>query len=134
VTINFKGKPFIFLLITFIIILDQISKYFVQKLGLMVGCNEGIAFGIGQARPIFSALVIAIVLFLLVRETNFVFKIGLSLILAGGFSNFLDRIFAGCVRDFISVFNFPSFNLADCAINLGAAVFLYFLIKSKKWI
>ena len=55
----------------------------------------------------------------------------LILILAGGFSNLIDRIFRGYVVDFIDVneiINFPMFNLADILIFTGCALFAIFLI------
>lgn len=48
------------------------------------------------------------------------------LVLAGGVSNFLDRIFWGGVVDFISLPFFPwKFNLADVGITVGVVVLLY---------
>ncbi len=50
------------------------------------------------------------------------------MILGGGISNFIDRVAKGCVRDFISVFGFPTFNLADALISLGvlSLILVYF--------
>ena len=51
---------------------------------------------------------------------------GLSLIVAGGASNWLDRVFRGSVIDFLNVGVGPLrtgiFNVADVAIMLGAAI------------
>lgn len=49
-------------------------------------------------------------------------KILLSLIAAGSFGNLIDRIFLGYVRDMFEVLfvDFPVFNVADCAITIGA--------------
>ena len=50
---------------------------------------------------------------------------GLTLVLGGAIGNVIDRIVLGSVVDFIQVFigswPFPSFNIADSAITVGAA-------------
>jgi signal peptidase II len=54
-------------------------------------------------------------------------SLGFALFLAGGFSNWVDRIARGSVVDFLNVGVGPVrtgvFNVADVAIMLGAAVF-----------
>ena len=55
------------------------------------------------------------------------------MICAGGIGNMIDRIFrGGAVVDFLQLEfwpDFPVFNIADCAIVCGAALFvLYFLL------
>lgn len=56
---------------------------------------------------------------------------GLALVLGGAVGNLIDRIWLGYVTDFIQVdlpipfFNpFPSFNVADSAISVGAALLI----------
>ena len=49
------------------------------------------------------------------------------LILAGGISNFIDRVFRGYVVDYIDItpiFNFPVFNLEDAVIIIGWIMFV----------
>ena len=53
----------------------------------------------------------------------------LLLIISGGISNLIDRIFRGGVVDFIDisqVINFPKFNLADICIVVGWILFVLF--------
>ena len=54
---------------------------------------------------------------------------GVSLILGGAIGNFIDRIFLGYVRDFISIkfFSFV-FNLADLFITIGVICFVIYII------
>ena len=58
-------------------------------------------------------------------EGQFVLAAGLALVLGGAVGNLVDRIRLGYVIDFIQVWigswPFPSFNVADAAISVGAA-------------
>ena len=64
----------------------------------------------------------------------------LSLILAGGFANIIDRVFRGYVVDYINVFpqmNLPIFNFADMCISigvviLGVSILIYWIKKERK--
>jgi signal peptidase II len=53
---------------------------------------------------------------------------GLALVLGGALGNLVDRLRLGYVVDFISVhyrdWYFPTFNVADAAISVGAALIL----------
>jgi signal peptidase II len=61
---------------------------------------------------------------------------GLALIFAGALGNLWDRIFRGTVTDFLQFFfgswEFPSFNVADIAINIGAGLLLVDLWRRRK--
>jgi signal peptidase II len=56
------------------------------------------------------------------------FSLALSLILGGALGNVIDRLLHGHVIDFIQLhaggWYFPSFNLADSAISIGAALLI----------
>lgn len=60
----------------------------------------------------------------------------ICLILSGGIGNMIDRIFrGGDVVDFIQVtfIDFPVFNIADCAVCIGAGLLiLYFILDMMK--
>jgi len=53
---------------------------------------------------------------------------GIALVLGGAIGNLIDRIMLGYVTDFIQVWfgnwAFPSFNIADAAISVGAALMI----------
>jgi signal peptidase II len=63
-------------------------------------------------------------------------RAGLTLVFGGALGNLIDRIFRGTVTDFIQVFigsyEFPSFNVADSAITIGAGLLVIDLLRNRK--
>lgn len=51
-------------------------------------------------------------------------QLALGLFCAGAIGNLTDRILLGHVRDFLDVRYWPTFNLADTCISIGAVVFI----------
>ena len=101
--------------------------------------NSGAAFSFlagasGWQRWFFVVLatlvsaVIAVWLWRIRREGPLVLMAGLSLVLGGAIGNLIDRARLGYVTDFIQVWfgnwAFPSFNVADSAISVGAALLI----------
>ena len=74
------------------------------------------------------SVVIAVWLWRLRHEGPLVLMAGLSLVLGGAIGNLVDRARLGYVTDFIQVWfgnwAFPSFNVADSAISVGAALLI----------
>jgi signal peptidase II len=62
-------------------------------------------------------------------------SVGLALVFGGAAGNVWDRLFRGTVTDFLQVFfgsyEFPSFNAADSAITVGAALLLIDLWRTR---
>ncbi len=98
--------------------------------------NTGAAFSFladagGWQRWFFTGLaaivsaIIAVWLYRLRNTGLWVLSLGLALVLGGAIGNVIDRIRLGYVTDFIQVlifgWPFPSFNVADSAITVGAA-------------
>lgn len=132
-----------------IIILDQITKAFATKLAdafqiipnwieLELHHNMGIALSL----PLYGHLQIIIILAILLFGIRFFIKtIGLqkklnqiifASILGGAIGNLVDRFCYGYVIDFIAIWNFPVFNLADIFIFLGVCGLLYLEFKKEK--
>ena len=118
--------------------LDQSPMYLLPFLTLRLACNTGAAFSILQGYSGLLAVVgvmfgmyFSWLLWILPAKDR-VMGVVYSLILAGALGNVVDRIFRGCVVDFIHVhygwFNFPVFNVADSAITIGAATWLVWLL------
>jgi signal peptidase II len=101
--------------------------------------NRGAAFSFladaaGWQRWFFTILAIAVSAAIIVwlwrirRDRLLVLSSGLALVLGGALGNVIDRMRFGHVVDFIQVliygWPFPSFNVADSAITVGAALLI----------
>jgi signal peptidase II len=81
-----------------------------------------------------AALSLVVYYFFNASPKDRLFKLSLSLIMAGALGNFIDRIFKGYVIDFLDVSvkgrHWPSFNVADSCISIGAVLLIsIFLFK-----
>ena len=104
--------------------------------------NRGAAFGMFQGGTwVLGIISLVVLLFLLyyllssrVKEPVLIW--GLTLILAGGFGNLIDRFYRGFVVDYLdfsALFGFPVFNLADCCVVCGTAIlFVAILLMEKR--
>ena len=98
--------------------------------------NTGAAFGSFSAHTtllsVFTALVLIVgLIYLLSGKVNSKIAYAcLTVIIAGGISNLLDRIFRGFVVDYIEPLfvNFAVFNFADILVTCGAGVLIIYLI------
>jgi signal peptidase II len=132
-------------LVVGIVLLDQLTKAWVvatledgpqsiigDTVELRLSRNPGGAFSLLTGFTPLLAILAVIVAIVLVRvaqrTTDPVMVVALSLVLGGAVGNLLDRIFRapgflrGEVVDFIRLGSFPSFNVADSAITIGAAL------------
>ena len=104
--------------------------------------NSGAAFGIFQGKTWFlitvTCLIMVVCIGMLIRKTfdSKVMFWAICLVLSGGVGNLIDRVFrGGNVVDFLefSFFDFPVFNIADCAVCIGAGlIVLYFIMDFVK--
>jgi signal peptidase II len=102
--------------------------------------NTGSAFSLFQAFTPLLALIAIGVAVLLVREVrrsrDTLMILGLSLVLGGALGNLADRLFRspgflkGAVVDFVHVGRFPTFNVADSAITIGAALIVIWAVRA----
>jgi len=137
---------------TFIILLDQISKFFIQQkmnIGESKPIIQGIfhityienprtAFGIFKYQTIYFiiAALVSIILLVLIykkilRRDSYLF-IPLVLISGGAIGNFIDRVRMGRVIDFLDFRIWPIFNFADMALVCGMLILLvHFLFYTK---
>lgn len=103
--------------------------------------NRGVSFSfladvphewLPMALAIFAAIVSLFFAHMMAQGTK-LYQAGLGLIIGGALGNMVDRLNFGGVIDFISVhygvWHFPTFNVADIAINIGVAFVLLDTIK-----
>jgi signal peptidase II len=133
------------LIATLVLVLDQVSKIFIlmmvginNKVALMPSLNKGAAFGLlsdanGWQRWLFMLIAIlvstGIVVWLATLKTEEKWDaFALALILGGALGNMLDRIIFAQVVDFIDFYigswHWYTFNVADIAICVGAAIMI----------
>ncbi len=134
-----------------VVVLDQYSKVLIDAalelykpvellpfLAIRKIYNSGAAFSFlseasGWQRWFFIALALTVVIVLTVwlyrlHKNQVRTALALSLVLGGAIGNLVDRVLYGHVIDFIDVYyaswHWPTFNLADSSITLGAALLL----------
>jgi len=113
------------------------SRYVTPFLNVVRAHNTGAAFSFlaeaaGWQRWFFTALGLAATVFIIWMLRRHggqrMFSWALSLILGGALGNVIDRLIHGYVVDFIQVHYhgsyFPSFNVADSAITVGAGLLI----------
>lgn len=137
-----------------LLIIDQISKLLINTkmtlnqeivlipklLSILYVKNTGAAFSILQDNTIFLTVINAlfiIVLHLFIKREKKLSKfscLSLGLIMGGMFGNLIDRIIHHGVIDFIyiSLIDFPVFNIADMGITIGAILLLISFIIEKR--
>jgi signal peptidase II len=133
---------------------DQVTKAVVENLipehttvpilahflNLVHTHNAGAAFGLFSDSPapwktvlliVVSSLLLAMVFAVMWRNRQLRWEtgVGLALILGGALSNLVDRIRLGRVVDFLDLYcrsyHWPTFNLADSAIVVGAGLLVF---------
>lgn len=143
-----KTIRLIVIIVAIIVLIDQTSKILVtnlfsetvgsEYLKIEITNNTGLAFGFndGNAK---NAVIMVFVFVLIIRfikeQLERIDKktaISLGLVLGGGISNFLDRLFRGGVLDFIKIYKFPIFNIADVIVIIGWILLVIFLIDFSR--
>ena len=106
--------------------------------------NRGAAFGLFQGgvtvlSVLTGLILIGAVVFLVMGKLKHKLAIwSVSLIIAGGIGNLIDRIIRGFVVDYLDIsplFRFPVFNFADCCVVVGTTlliVYLFFFDESAE--
>lgn len=128
------------------LIIDQIIKYIVVAsncnvqiipniFNLIYVKNTGGVYGIFEDNNFMFSIISGIVLIVLfiysknITKDNKLKQALWQLILAGGVSNLIDRLFRGFVVDFVQMIGFGVFNLADASIVVSAIIIIFLELK-----
>ncbi|USO01726.1 MAG: signal peptidase II [Alphaproteobacteria bacterium] len=136
--------------------IDQYTKYVVQKMEIATlqitpffaikgVVNAGVSFGMfADFSPltlvVLTSCIVVVFAFIFWRETRSLSAWSYVCVLSGALSNIADRVRMGGVFDFFDFhlggYHFPTFNVADALITLGAVGLLIdslrFCPKSRK--
>jgi len=109
---------------------------------LRLSRNTGSAFSLFQGFTPLLAVLATVIAFVLVRAVRSaedrLSVIALALVLGGAVGNLADRVarapgfMRGAVVDFVSVGSFPTFNVADSAITVGAVLLVASLLLPER--
>ncbi len=107
--------------------------------GFALSHNDGIVWGLDL--PLWLIFVLTGAVFILGAYLVYENRLwrdkwhltGLALILAGAVGNLMDRIRLGHVIDFIKVYWWPTFNIADACIVAALFVFAYEFLVRDPW-
>ena len=141
------------IVISLVIIIDQCTKYMVRInfeqgetlpiisdiLHLTYVRNLGAAFSMFEnikvvtiIIPLFILLIAITALFFFYNRISRFSRVSISLIIAGGMSNLIDRIILGYVTDMIDFRIFPVFNIADISVCVGCVLLIVGMFLPKK--
>lgn len=131
-----------------IVLVDQLSKAYIRAnfaegvdmwapwpwmlpyARILYVSNTGAAFGMFKGMSgVFTVLAFIVSLVIIyyfprVSERDWALRLAMEMQLAGAVGNLIDRLVIGHVTDFISVGNFPVFNIADSSITVGVVVLI----------
>ncbi len=145
-----------------IIILDQLSKYYVLEhvvneygvvpctsfFNMVRAWNTGVSFSMFNdmgnlgvwVLSLSSIIIVCFLIYWLYKENNKLIQISLGFIIGGAIGNVIDRIRLGAVFDFLDFYignkHWPAFNVADSFICIGAFLIimhgLFYQTKDKE--
>ncbi len=141
------------LIIIGIVILDQVTKIMIVNnvqyaadivvipdfFSITHRLNTGAAWSVfeGQMTVFYLITVVALVIFgYYFKDIDFkskkIYSLGISILIGGTIGNFIDRIRIQGVIDFLDFiifgYDFPVFNVADVALNVGIGLFMIAVI------
>ena len=124
-----KNRVYALLFSLLLIWIDQLNKYFFYNLEIWSNLfflypllNDWISWWMSMPMVIIiSVSTICIWLFVYLFYKKYLTVLEFALLFAWTIWNLVDRIWLGWVRDFLSFWSFPVFNIADAFLTCGVA-------------
>ena len=122
------------LALTYFHMAHVVNQYLTFELTFNRGISWGMFYNTNTVVFVVVSMITAIITLLLCWHAYQVYKKGNSIIghigiIAGSFSNIIDRVLYGGVIDFIVLsyknYSWPVFNIADVAIVCGVLIFIF---------
>ena len=140
------------LLALVIVIIDQISKFYIQSymvIGMSIPIiqdvfhityilNPGAAFGLFEHQTAFFVIIAicmclaAIYFYPQIPRSYRLLRFGMGLMVGGAMGNVIDRINTGYVVDFFDFRIWPIFNVADIGIVCGVGCIIFSILYLYK--
>ena len=119
--------------------LDEVRSWIPNFVSLTYLQNRGAAFSILQDQQWLFAIITLVVMVAAIwylhkhMEDSLWMVLGLTLIIAGGLGNFIDRVSQGFVVDMIHLdfINFAILNVADSYLTVGVIILLIAMLKEE---
>lgn len=144
--LSFHRPPLVALLVVFgVLVLDQATKAIVLAaedrlpvtvvggIRIELVFNSGVSFSLLTGRGWLVLLgvgLVSVAVLVLLFLTPRGFAVPLALILGGSVGNIIDRVrFDYSVVDFVAVYWYPRFNVADVAIIVGACLMVLAVLR-----
>lgn len=118
--------------------LGEVRSWIPNFVSLTYLQNRGAAFLLQDQQLLFAVITLVVVIGAIWylhkhMEDSFWMVLGLTLIIAGGLGNFIDRVSQGFVVDMfhLDFINFAIFNVADSYLTVGVIILLIAMLKRK---
>jgi signal peptidase II len=100
--------------------------------------NTGAAFGLfpqGGAIFLIIAVIVSVIIIYYYRQVSsagWLIRLALGLQLGGALGNVIDRVRLGYVVDFLDVWRWPVFNVADSCIVVGVGLLILVMLREER--
>ncbi len=110
-----------------------------SRVFLQLSENDGVAFGLLQNQSVIVGVIVTLGLLAIMvfgwrtaATGGVLVAVAFGLLIGGALGNMLDRLGDGHVTDFVVVGSWPTFNVADSAITVGAILLILWLLLDMR--